>query len=202
MVMCAASFWSLLDPGIRNAKESKLYGQQGQYAFIPITIGFIFGSLFVYISDLWLPSFENLNESFFSTDKKHDNDIASNNVISQYRIISMNYEARQRVSKNVVANGHIIKPQMIHCGPEEGETNRIKWNRMLLLIIAVTVHNFPEGMAVGVGFGSVKSSLNETNAFNNARNLAFGIGLQNFPEGLAISIPLRSYGMTPWKSFW
>ena len=66
-------------------------------------------------------------------------------------------------------------------------------------MIAITVHNFPEGMAVGVGFGSIGQS--ETATFANAFNLAIGIGLQNFPEGLAVSMPLRRQGASAYKSF-
>merc|ERR1711871_352119 len=60
--------------------------------------------------------------------------------------------------------------------------------RILLLVAAITIHNFPEGLAVGVGFGSVGKAPGQT--FEKARNLAIGIGLQNFPEGLAVSMPL------------
>jgi zinc transporter 11 len=74
------------------------------------------------------------------------------------------------------------------------------WKRILLLIIAITVHNIPEGLAVGVGFGAIGRSSSAT--FENARNLAIGIGIQNFPEGLAVSLPLRGAGMSVWKSFW
>lgn len=64
----------------------------------------------------------------------------------------------------------------------------LSWRRILLLIMAVTVHNIPEGAAVGVGFGSVGKTPAAT--FEKAFNLAVGIGLQNFPEGLAVSLPL------------
>ena len=66
--------------------------------------------------------------------------------------------------------------------------------------------SFPEGLAVGVGFGAIDPSDRMSKAavakFANARNLAIGIGLQNFPEGLAVSMPLRRQGMSLWKSLW
>jgi len=62
--------------------------------------------------------------------------------------------------------------------------------RVLLLVAAITIHNFPEGLAVGVGFGSVGKA--ESQTFEKARNLAVGIGLQNFPEGIAVSMPLMA----------
>jgi zinc transporter 11 len=79
-------------------------------------------------------------------------------------------------------------------------THKVSWRRVLLLIVAITIHNIPEGLAVGVGFGAVGKSPGAT--MENARNLAIGIGIQNFPEGLAVSLPLSGCGMSKWKSFW
>ncbi|NXW80540.1 S39AB protein, partial [Hirundo rustica] len=74
------------------------------------------------------------------------------------------------------------------------------WRRITLMILAITIHNIPEGLAVGVGFGAVGKSASAT--FQSARNLAIGIGIQNFPEGLAVSLPLRGAGFSTWKAFW
>jgi zinc transporter 11 len=78
------------------------------------------------------------------------------------------------------------------------ESNNFR--RIILLVIAVTVHNIPEGLAVGVGFGAIGKA--KTATFQNARNLALGIGIQNFPEGLAVSLPLYASGMSRTKAFW
>ena len=75
-----------------------------------------------------------------------------------------------------------------------------RWKRILLLIVAVTVHNIPEGLAVGVAFGSIGKA--STATFESARNLAIGIGIQNFPEGLAVSLPLKTAGFSAAKSIW
>ena len=72
--------------------------------------------------------------------------------------------------------------------------------RLLLLILAITIHNFPEGMAVGVAFGAIGSAPGAT--FGSAATLALGIGIQNFPEGLAVSMPLMRQGVSPLKSLW
>ncbi|NXE15130.1 S39AB protein, partial [Lophotis ruficrista] len=74
------------------------------------------------------------------------------------------------------------------------------WRRIMLMILAITIHNVPEGLAVGVGFGAIGKSASAT--FQSARNLAIGIGIQNFPEGLAVSLPLRGAGFSTWKAFW
>lgn len=75
-----------------------------------------------------------------------------------------------------------------------------QWKRIMLLVIAITVHNIPEGLAVGVSFGAIGTSPSAT--FEAARNLAVGIGIQNFPEGLAVSLPLHAAGFSMMKSFW
>jgi len=75
------------------------------------------------------------------------------------------------------------------------------WQRSTLLILAVTLHNIPEGLAVGVAFGVVVPDL-PTSSLNSAIALAIGIGIQDFPEGMAISLPLRREGMSRFKSFW
>lgn len=77
---------------------------------------------------------------------------------------------------------------------------KTSWQRSILLVLAVTIHNIPEGLAVGVAFGVLGSGL-ETASLTGAIALAFGIGLQNFPEGAAISVPLRREGMKRIKAF-
>ncbi|XP_022654486.1 zinc transporter ZIP11-like isoform X3 [Varroa destructor] len=76
----------------------------------------------------------------------------------------------------------------------------LRWKRVLLLIIAITVHNIPEGLAVGVGFGATATT--QAISFSSAANLVLGIGVQNFPEGLAVSLPLRAAGFSKSKAFW
>ena len=91
----------------------------------------------------------------------------------------------------------------LHIGfpPEEAEGIKMAWRRSTLLILAITLHNIPEGLAVGVAFGAIASNFPSA-TLPAAIALAIGIGIQNFPEGLAISMPLRREGMSPFKSFW
>lgn len=74
------------------------------------------------------------------------------------------------------------------------------WRRSVLLVLAITLHNIPEGLAVGVAFGALAMNP-EIGVLSGAIVLAFGIGLQNFPEGAAVSVPLRREGLSRWKSF-
>lgn len=78
---------------------------------------------------------------------------------------------------------------------------KTSWDRSILLILAITIHNFPEGMAIGVAFGAAASQVPGA-SLSGAIALALGIGIQNFPEGLAISAPLRREGMSKFKSWW
>lgn len=84
---------------------------------------------------------------------------------------------------------------------KENTTNNVSsFKRCLMLIFSITLHNIPEGLAVGVAFGSVAYGLNGAN-LSAACLLALGIGLQNFPEGTAVSVPLRREGMSRKKAF-
>jgi len=84
---------------------------------------------------------------------------------------------------------------------EESEGIKTQWQRSILLVLAITLHNIPEGLAVGVAFGAVAAGLPSA-TLPAAIALAIGIGIQNFPEGLAVSTPLRGEGLSRIKSFW
>lgn len=94
---------------------------------------------------------------------------------------------------------HII-PHM-HFGAKEGEVDGIptKLRRSILLVFSITLHNIPEGLAVGVAFGALANS--GESSLLPALAVALGIGIQNFPEGAAVSIPLRREGLSRWKCF-
>ena len=82
----------------------------------------------------------------------------------------------------------------------EAEGIHTHWRRSILLVLAITLHNIPEGLAVGVAFGAVAAGIPGA-SLAAAVALAIGIGIQNFPEGLAVAVPLRREGMSRWKSF-
>lgn len=84
---------------------------------------------------------------------------------------------------------------------EAAEGIKTSWHRSILLVLAITLHNIPEGLAVGVAFGAVAAGFPSA-TLPAAIALAIGIGIQNFPEGLAVSMPLRREGMSLFKSFW
>jgi ZIP family zinc transporter len=82
----------------------------------------------------------------------------------------------------------------------EAEGVKTRLQRSILLVLAITLHNIPEGLAVGVAFGAVAYGIPEA-TIAGAIALAFGIGIQNFPEGMAVSMPLRREGLSRGKSF-
>lgn len=140
-VMVAASFWSLLAPGIEMSPG------EGFVKVIPAAVGFGLGALFLFGLDKILPH--------------------------------------------------------LHINFKESEKEGVKspWHRTTLLVSAITMHNIPEGLAVGVLFGGVAAGIPEA-TIGGAVVLALGIGIQNFPEGIAVSMPLRRQGVSRFKSFW
>ena len=135
-VMVAASFWSLLAPGIEMSPG------EGFIKVIPASIGFGLGALFIFSLDKVLPH--------------------------------------------------------IHINFKESEGIKTPWHKTTLLVLAITLHNIPEGLAVGVLFGGVAAGIPEA----SIAALAIGIGIQNFPEGIAVSMPMRRQGVSRFKSFW
>jgi ZIP family zinc transporter len=91
----------------------------------------------------------------------------------------------------------------LHLGlpTEQAEGIKTSWQRSILLVLAITLHNIPEGLAVGVAFGAVAAGMPSA-TLGAAIALAIGIGIQNFPEGASVSVPLRREGLSRLKSFW
>lgn len=139
-VMIAASFWSLLAPGIEMAAE------MGLPAWLVAAGGFLSGGVFIRLADRFLP--------------------------------------------------HLHMGMKI----ENAEGPKTSWHRSTLLVLAITLHNIPEGLAVGVAFGAIAAGLDSA-TIGGAVALALGIGIQNFPEGAAVSVPLRREGMSMGRSF-
>ncbi|XP_059474943.1 zinc transporter ZIP11-like isoform X1 [Neocloeon triangulifer] len=226
-VMTAASYWSLLAPAIEMAKDSGLYGSEGQWAFVPVAIGFMLGSLFVFGTDVFLATFgipglepavllaEAVNEvsGDAQTTKrkkqalKKDSSSKARGICDETSgpVTRRRVATRESLPSPSEASGISVITQV---DLDSGQVNQAaltasgnkRWKRIMLLIIAITVHNIPEGLAVGVSFGAIGESPSAT--FEKARNLAIGIGLQNFPEGLAVSLPLHGAGFSIARSFW
>ena len=89
----------------------------------------------------------------------------------------------------------------INFDPSRAEGVKTDWQRTTLLVLAITLHNIPEGLAVGVLFGAVAHGMPGAD-ITGAVVLAIGIGLQNFPEGIAVAMPLRRQGVSRFRSFW
>uniref|UniRef100_A0AC34RKT5 Zinc transporter ZIP11 n=1 Tax=Panagrolaimus sp. JU765 TaxID=591449 RepID=A0AC34RKT5_9BILA len=187
-VMTAASFWSLLAPAIEIA-ETKFE----QWAFLPVAIGFALGAGFVECSDHFIPNCVNTELSLINiiTDEVD----TKNTVRTTKTTTDEDRSSSQRMINNEV---HELDNPTQHSETSYAAGN-LSWRRLMLLITAVTVHNIPEGLSVGVGFGSIGKTKMAT--YEKAFNLALGIGLQNFPEGLAVSLPLAGFGYPKWKAF-
>jgi zinc transporter, ZIP family len=96
----------------------------------------------------------------------------------------------------------LVMPHLhLSAPPSEREGMETTWRRTTLLILAITLHNIPEGLAVGVAFGAAAAGLPAATTAG-AVALAIGIGIQNFPEAMAVSMPLRRSGFTQFRSFW
>lgn len=194
-VMIAASFWSLLLPALEIG--DKINGENKFLSLVPVVIGFLLGAFFVYITDILIP--ENyLDETIKESNLKNYDEVNVENLkINKSK--SENKSLRERKSNKNEAYLEVNqKNETKNISKESLKSQRFR--RIFLLIIAVTVHNIPEGLAVGVGFGAIGKTVSAT--FSNARNLAIGIGIQNFPEGLAVSLPLYASGYSYWRSFW
>lgn len=89
----------------------------------------------------------------------------------------------------------------LHPGSQQAEGVSASWKRTTLLVLAVTLHNIPEGMAVGLSFALAAQHGSDPALYTGAMALAIGIGIQNFPEGAAISLPLRQEGLRTGKAF-
>jgi len=137
-VMIAASVWSLLIPSIEMAEE------QGVPAWLPATVGFLLGIVFLMILDKIIPH--------------------------------------------------------LHVESDKPEGPKTRLKKTTMMVLAVTLHNIPEGMAVGVIFAGALAG-NAGITMSGAFALALGIAIQNFPEGAIISMPLKSEGMSKTRAF-
>lgn len=223
-VMTAASYWSLLSPAIELAEKSGSYGENGEYAFIPAVLGFILGAIFIYGADILMPFF-GVSSSVIAIAAQNEPKLHVDNILydspftqvgnPEVAIVGISdsdtssdgrssvLQRRRPVVgvKNSFAEDDSLDNRQTSSLINSDESKKMSsWKRILLLLIAITVHNIPEGLAVGVGFGAVDKT--ESATFESARNLAVGIGIQNFPEGLAVSLPLKGAGYSSWKSFW
>ncbi|OQS02731.1 Zinc (Zn2)-Iron (Fe2) Permease (ZIP) Family [Thraustotheca clavata] len=189
-VMLAASYWSLLAPAIEIAEESPMYGPNGRWAFVPAAIGFALGAGAMLFTEHILPllGLDAKPQSWEQNDEKSITPVKESDA-----------QLRRRKKDDDATPSNDSKGEHEDTITSFVSAKDMSFRRVVLLVIAITMHNFPEGMAVGVGFGSVGHTSSAT--FGSAVNLALGIGLQNFPEGLAVSMPLRREGMSPFKAF-
>jgi len=201
-VMLAASYWSLLDPAVEMASSLPMYGDRGQLAWIPVAVGFFLGAAFVYAADVVMTKSGITSVVDIVQTKSHNSQRGEGRVSPQMQRIGEERDDGMRRRRRTTStedneDGYSLeeKEDMDRTVDQEQ-----RWRRILLLIVAITVHNIPEGLAVGVGFGAVGKTKSAT--FESARNLAIGIGIQNFPEGIAVSLPLKAAGISTARAVW
>lgn len=194
-VMVAASFWSLLAPAIELAKDSRIYGTSGQFAFLPVAGGFLLGAIFVYGTDKII-SYLGINSSSMmialTQSNKDKAEIAlddqntleygrrnsniRNRTDSNSHAIGMDSFAdclsaqhTESVSRKRRKNSTETREQLTFITQQQiNLQNQIsQWKRIMLLVVAITVHNIPEGLAVGVSFGAIGNT--ESATFEAAR---------------------------------
>ncbi|KAM9715874.1 zinc transporter ZIP11 isoform 1-T1 [Menidia menidia] len=168
-VMLAASYWSLLAPAIDMAEDS---GKYGSFAFIPVAVGFTLGAAFVYFADLAMPLLGVGADPHTALALPPDSKLTKEKAEAPSFQLPDSEEMTVRIGRagalsDKLENGDVYQrrrgPHSSHSdGPETGNKHRegaqqmdISWRRILLLILAITIHNIPEGLAVGVGFGAV-----------------------------------------------
>ncbi|KAF6299719.1 solute carrier family 39 member 11 [Rhinolophus ferrumequinum] len=207
-VMLAASYWSLLAPAVEMATSS---GGFGAFAFFPVAVGFTLGAAFVYMADLLMPRLGAAEDPQMALALNFEPALIKKSDAECPTLVFPKNELSIRIDKSENGEAYQRKKAMAADLPEAPEArgpspanlavpDSSSWRRIALLILAITIHNIPEGLAVGVGFGAIEKTASAT--FESARNLAIGIGIQNFPEGLAVSLPLRGAGFSTWRAFW
>ncbi|KAL5107255.1 Zinc transporter ZIP11 [Taenia crassiceps] len=192
-VMLAASFWSLLQPAIDLAKtvdEVELPYSMGSVCYLPAAIGLLAGATFIILVDYFFPEHDLTDDGDLSEpDSPIYSPILDSRLFARLTNDSVRYRGNDFVSPLT-----FYKPRLSARPPRVS-------NRVWLFLVAITVHNIPEGLAVGVAFGAGDGSA-AGSAFLRARNLALGMAIQNVPEGLAVSLPMRAAGYSFWQSFW
>ena len=189
-IMLAASFWSLLAPAIELSEDMLLEGESKALAFFPPTIGFVVGCMVVHLSEMFLPE-PDLNEIAQENEKAETVKFLSVSKAAENQEQNCS-ELRKRTAATVKKTEQMANSDKVSTDDAKISSHKAlgltATQRIMLLVIAMTIHNFPEGLAVGVAFGSVPSG---KTTLQQAILLTIGIGLQNFPEGLAVSLPLQ-----------
>ena len=159
-VMLAASYWSLLEPALEMAAGLGTYGERGQWAFLPVSMGFFLGALFVYGADILMSRIGVTSPAdmlLASKVKKEDPDDPQHPGLARCESgEATSVNVQEGLRRRRAENGDV---QFENLEVEERRRKEEHWRRILLLIVAVTVHNIPEGLAVGVGFGAIGESL-------------------------------------------
>ncbi|EFC44118.1 predicted protein [Naegleria gruberi] len=210
-IMLAASFFSLLLPAAELSEK-----QYGEYiSVLPVFGGFTIGILFFIIFDIGV---DYLNDFVEKKKKQYDRELqileeqeaaavepimssaSLTEVTSTTSVIEM--KDSNNIEIKIEEKAAEVPPKRKANWKSKLSSLLVKFRRSFLLMLSMTIHNLPEGIVVGVAFGSISNETNKNGiSISNAVSLSLGVGIQNIPEGLSVSLPLVRDGAGYWKSF-
>ncbi|XP_024902888.1 zinc transporter ZIP11 [Pteropus alecto] len=178
-VMLAASYWSLLAPAVEMATSS---GGFGAFAFFPVAVGFTLGAAFVYLADLAMPHLGAAEDPQTALALNLDPALIKKSDAEGPRLLLPETELSIRIDRSENGEAYQRKKAAAADLPENPAAplpslgglavpGGSSWRRIALLILAITIHNIPEGLAVGVGFGAVEKTASAT--FESARSACY-----------------------------
>ena len=226
-IMLAASYFSLLAPAIEEAEN--IWPDEPHAAWVVATVGFLLGGLVMVFAEEYLPDdvVASMAPSTLPRPRQTEGETAPSSKVRKRRSSGRSGRSTSKPASSRKPKRRRGKSSDADTPDDAERKRKLKsWKRILLLVIAISLHNAPEGGAVGVAFGALPEeqeaggvgSADDAVAskceaagcaapgqtgmtFSSAVNVAIGIGLQNFPEGLAVSLPLRREGCSIFTAF-
>lgn len=209
-VMISTSCFGLIEPAMTESSNQK-WSQH--VPWVPVSVGFILGAGFLKSVEMYFSGAHGHGHGhgseYTTSNSEHNSSLAPEQVIiveninndNPSEVLVHNDNNNNQATKNVHVKNRNCFDRITSLMWGNEKTDTVKLRRTMLLVIAITLHNFPEGVAVGVAFGNILYAEDKEKAFHNALGLAFAVGIQNIPEGIGVSMPLRREGMSQSRAF-